>query len=520
MRVPLVGILALVVAAATFGAAAGRASAASAGTTVVRHHHTAGVSRHGSVRRLTPAAHRLVLRAMRQTTAASSTQFVCLPAAASSNSAAAQSCTITAPAGVCIEVSSNPSVTQSCTFTQSSATRSNIAVAIQVIDQRDTGQIGSKQQTGSQTVTTTQGNASGSNFNWTTQIVKQFLGHGADQSDSELSQQQKADAQQELAGTPADLTSLIQGLAPGELAQENALPATLPLPTASPVSQQQQSQQTVTVCQGSTADCHSQAGMTGNNVSGVYQSLRQWEWANNAPSIDQQQNSSPGTCTTSGSATLNMCANVSQTTTGGKNLSGLFEAYRQFQRALHTLAGDQIQDAPTSFDAGGLGHDVSQTSVVADPTGPQRNWIVTGQLARQDQNATDTGALTQSQDPHVDKGPASTQTGTTHDTWHGLIYATQSQLANGQFASPADQFQRLTYDGVSTGDIVATVTGTENGSTNTEQCTPGDTGDVCHAEVDCASVVPGAPPLGGAETLAAPGCTGFAESGPPQQGGG
>jgi hypothetical protein len=381
-----------------------------------------------------------------------------------------------------------------------------------VITQRNSGQSGTETQTGSQTITTRQENVTGANVNWSAQIVKQFLGRGADNPDNEAALEAQGQAQQQASGAPFDFTSLIQSLEPTEKAQESFNPSTLPRATSLPVSETQQSQQTIDVCQGAAPDpCVDSVGMTGNNVNGNYQSLRQWEWANNAPSIEQLQNAGGGTCVNSASGSLNMCSTVHQNTTGGRNLNGLFELYRQFQRALNTAAGQQVQDGRAGLDQGGLGHDIVQVSVVPSPSVPQLETILTRQRARQVQRADNTGALTQQQDPHVDKGDASSQDGSTSDVWNGALQADQTQLANGAFASPGGQSQILFYGGSSTGDIVATVTGTENGSSNTQQCTPGDTFDFCQAVVTCSSVTPEAPVSPAAPATGS--CTGFTEQG-------
>ncbi len=480
------GIAAVVVAAAVLSilAGSGRESVALAGPTndaaAARH-----VSAPQSVPKLTTQGRVLLARSMATSIAAgSATRFVCYPAAGTpTNTSTVQSCTVLGSQGVCIERSTNPAVAQSCTFTQTNASGSNVAIAVQVIEQRNPVQTGV--QSGTQSVESHQGNVSGSNFTWSTQIIKQFRGPGSNNPDGEESQQQKQEAQAEARGAPADFGAFIQSLASTEISQENATPTSLAPATTQPVSQQQMSQQSISVCQGSTTDCTSNVGMTGNNINGNYQSLRQWEFANNAPSIDQEQNPAVGTCQDSSSASLNMCSVVSQNTTGGKNLSGVWENYRQFQKALHTAAGTQIQDP--SFDQGGLGHDILQASDgLGVLTGPQRDWIVTGQRARQTQLANDTGALTQAQDPHVDKGPASMQTGSNADTWNGTLRADQLQLNNGLPASVGTQQQVLTYEGQSTGEIVASVRGTQNGSSASADCLPANgSPDFCQVGVEC-----------------------------------
>jgi hypothetical protein len=470
--------LALILLGSALGGSVHRAAAT--GSETFSTNAAPGVVRTGTMPRFDAATRHRLSAALRRSTGG--TKFVCSPAASQTNTATTQSCTISASKGVCIERSTNPSVTQQCIFNQGNTSGPNVAVSVQVIEQRDGGQSGSKSQSGRQDVFTRQTNGSGANVNWSVQIIKQFLGRGADNRDDEESQQQQKESQQEGKGTPADFTSFIQSLEPNELSQENANDPAVLASTSSPVAQTQQSQQTIDVCQGAAPDPCTTGG-TGTNVNGNYQSLRQWEWAAKAPSIAQDQNSTPGDCSEeAGSVSLNMCSLVHQNTNGGKNLSGLFEVYRQFQRALHTLAGHQVQDA--GDDLGGLGHDVFQLSA-GDPSGPQREWILTGQRARQVQRANDVGAMTQTQDPHVSKGYLSSQAGTTHDTWRGWIRSDQKQLADGVFAPLGEQSQTLTYDADSTGDIVANVQGTSNGSTANDQCAPGDTGDSCHIGVSC-----------------------------------
>ncbi|HZU20493.1 MAG TPA: hypothetical protein VE982_04680 [Gaiellaceae bacterium] len=471
------GVAAVVASALLVGVAGGAARAAAGGS-------PHAIDRHAAVDVGTRA---LIVRALRS----GGPTFVCTPAASWSNSASAQTCTITASKGVCIEVSTNPAVTQSCTFTQASSRDTNSAVALQVITQRELAQTDAHDQAGSQTIETQQGNAAGSNVNWSAQIVKQLLGRGADNPDDEAALEAAGQDRQQASGVPFDFTELIRSLDASEVEQENAA-ASSAQPTSAPVTQTQQSQQTIHVCQGAVGDpCDSAAGMSGDNVNGDYQSLRQWEWASDAPSIEQSQNATAGTCANSDSQTLNMCSVVHQNTAGGKNANGAFQAYRQFQQAANTSGGHQVQDA--GADLGGLGHDVFQLSVVPSAFVPQLDSIITGQRARQVQRAENAGTLTQAQDPHVDKGPASTQTGSTHDTWHGWIDTDQTQALNGTLRTTGSQSQDLGYAGSSTGDIVAMVRGSENGSTATSRCAPGNTFDVCNAGVTCTSAAGKAP---------------------------
>ena len=245
--------------------------------------------------------------------------------------------------------------------------------------------------------------------------------------------------------------------------------------------------------------CNAASDMTSSNLSSVYQSLRQRErWAN-ANTVLQQQNPVQGNCPRAAfdGSTTNMCAIVDQNTTGGKNLSGLIELYRQFQSVINANVTTQRQD-PAPF-AGGLDHDIHQLSV-GDTSGPKRDTIQTFQRGRQVQQAKNAGALSQIQDPVGRKGIGSFQTGAAADTWNGRLLGTQLQFADGVFASEGEQSQDLTYDGDSTGTITATVTGTQNGSTNTQTCPGSGSTSSCHIGVTCES---------GDYESESPGCFGF-----------
>jgi hypothetical protein len=260
------------------------------------------------------------------------------------------------------------------------------------------------------------------------------------------------------------------------------------------VTQVQQSQQTVRICQGGS-DCHSAAGMTSNNLSSVYQSLRQREKAKNANDIRQAQNPMTGTCDDEDPSTTepprNMCSFVDQNTTGGKNADGAAEFYRQFQSGAHAHSLTQQQD-PT-FDQQGLGHGIRQLSVVGSVNDPKRNTIVTLQLGRQVQRAKDIspGPIVQFQDPRSAKDNDSFQTGTLADTWFGRQFGTQIQTINGAFTTGVDtQRQLLTYDGETTGTFDVLQRGVQNDRSAQNTCpSPAFPGSEksCHVQVECAS---------------------------------
>ena len=392
----------------------------------------------------------------------------------------------TGSAGVCIQKSSNPSVIQICKFSQgpSDPAKTNLAIALQVITQKTNSIDG---QRGRQLVKVRQQNTTKSNLSFVVQIVKQSLGNGANDSDNEVNNQAMAEAKGELFGTLPDFGPVISQVQNSEPLTEGDETAAPTAPSGS-VIQTQNSQQTVRVCQGGSTNCSLPDGMTGNNLSSVYQSLRQRERANNASEIHQHQNPDPGSCplpdpTDPTDPTLNprnMCASVAQNTTGGKNVSGLAELYRQFQSGSNTDLLEQEQD-PSFADVHGLDHDIQQLSVVTDPNSPKRNTIFTFQLARQVQRAKHATSVDQFQDPRTAKGPGSFQTGTVNDTWFGRQFATQLQTTDGVVTANGQE-QRLTYDGVTTGNFDVLQRGTSNGSTAENTCS----GNFCNVVVQCA----------------------------------
>jgi hypothetical protein len=406
----------------------------------------------------------------------------CLGGTADNSVAGTQRCDFSGSSGACIQKSSNADVVQICKFIQgpSVPAKNNLAIALQVIVQKGPG---SGDQHGRQLVKVRQQNTTKSNLAFVAQFVKQSLGNGWNDSDNEMSNQAGSEARGELQGTLPDFGPVISQVKNSEVSTEGDETAALSSPSG-PVSQIQNSQQTVRICQGGP-DCTLPAGMTGSNLSSVYQSLRQRERAANAESINQQQNPEPGTCPVdstdpSDPTSLNprnMCASVAQNTTGGKNVSGLAELYRQFQSGAHTA--DLTQEQDPSFSAHGLDHDIQQLSL-GDVNGPKRNTIVTFQLARQVQRAKDAAFLNQFQDPRTAKGPDSFQTGTVNDTWFGRQFATQLQFTDGALATHGQE-QILTYDGQTTGNFDVVQTGTTQDSSFTNTCS----GQFCFATVEC-----------------------------------
>jgi hypothetical protein len=205
--------------------------------------------------------------------------------------------------------------------------------------------------------------------------------------------------------------------------------------------------------------------------------------------INQQQNPGSGTCFDSEipGPTRNMCALVNQNTTGGKNLSGVAELYRQFQSGAHTESLTQRQDPDVTMN--GIDHDIHQLSAGSDPSGPQRNWIQTFQLGRQVQRAKNAAIVNQFQDPRTAKGFGSNQVGSEADTWFGRMFGSQLQTTDGQpTITPcctSGQEQLLTYDADATGVIDVFVRGSNNGDSDEISCDSGTPGDPCHVQVEC-----------------------------------
>jgi hypothetical protein len=101
-------------------------------------------------------------------------------------------------------------------------------------------------------------------------------------------------------------------------------------------------------------------------------------------------------------------------------------------------------------------------------------------LARQVQRAKHATSVDQFQDPRTAKGPESFQTGTVNDTWFGRQFATQLQTTDGVVTANGQE-QRLTYDGVTTGNFDVLQRGTSNGSTAENTCS----GNFCNVVVQC-----------------------------------
>jgi hypothetical protein len=497
----------LVLVALTLGATfavTALSSGAAAGSAPVVRSHTAGLTK--AVRlpavatKETRAVAKRAISAVRHLQAsAGGTGVVCIGGSSNGSTLSNQTCTIKSNSGVCIEVTNDPSATQLCDFTQQSVGKTNLAVALQVILQRGGG---GGTQSGTQTTSVNQMNANKPNLSFVTQILKQSLGTGSDNPDNEVANQAVVEQKGELASALPNFAPLVDSLQSIESAQEGEEVVTSDA-LGSPISQTQQSQQTVNVCQGGPTDCHSSVGMTSTNLSSVYQSLRQRERAGNSTAIEQSQNPQDGTCPTSIGGTRNMCAIVDQNATGtGKNASGLVELYRQFQSGFKATSLTQVQD-PSPFGPfasnHGLDHDVQQTVEGADPLGPKRNTIATIQVARQIQRARDITNLIQFQDPRSAKGPASFQAGSNADTWFGRQTSRQFQTNNGDFTTPTDfvesgQEQVLTYQGFSPGTFDVIQLGGQNGKSVTQTCTGSGS---CQIGIVCTSVPPGEGEPGG-----------------------
>lgn len=397
-----------------------------------------------------------------------------------------QACSITGSAGICIEVSFDQTANQTCNFNQMGSLTSphaNLAIALQVIVQRNGGP--SASQGGTQLVNTTQQNNTKANLSFASQIIKQSLGLGSGNTDTEVGSQAVIEQSAQLQGVLPNFGSLIGTLQSTEPAQEGDEPTATPTFTGD-IVQTQQSQQNVNVCQGDLTSCNSGTGMTAANLSAVYQSLRQRERSAMTNDVKQFQNP-VAALTCPGSAlpfAANMCAQVDQKSTGGQNASGLVELYRQFQSARYSNTATQKQDAGTG--QGGMDHNVHQTSLGGTP-GVER--IFTDQRGRQVQRAANiVGTLLQTQDPRSGKGAGSFQLGSTNDSWTGNTLATQIQTINGSFPPPTfgAQEQTLTYDADSSGTINAFIQGTQNGHTSSNNCT---NATACHVQVACFSAI-------------------------------
>jgi hypothetical protein len=490
----------LIVVALTLGAtfavtALSSSAAAGSSSTVVKSKPAVWVNGSGKQAQLPARASKqvraLVKNAMRKLQA-SGDLWACIGGTKDTSIAGQQRCNFNGSAGVCIEKSSDPDVTQVCKFNQASTgDRTNIAIALQVIVQKTSTMMGQKAQ---QIVNVTQSNTTKANAAFVVQILKQSLGQGAsDDRDNEINDQSAIESRAETASVLPDFTPLmskIQTVEPSTEGDDTSPAGAM----VGDVTQVQRSQQTVRICQGGP-DCLSAAGMTSNNLSSVYQSLRQREKAKNANHIQQEQNPSNGTCDDEDPSTTfpprNMCSFVDQNTTGGKNADGAAEFYRQFQSGAHAHSLTQLQDP--SFDRQGLGHGIHQLSVVGSVNDPKRNTIVTLQLGRQVQRAKDIspGPIVQFQDPRSAKDNDSFQTGTLADTWFGRQFGTQIQTINGAFTTGVDtQRQLLTYDGETTGTFDVVQRGVQNDRSAQNTCpSPAFPGSdkSCHVQVECAS---------------------------------
>ncbi|HYM63593.1 MAG TPA: hypothetical protein VES61_02835, partial [Gaiellaceae bacterium] len=363
--------------------------------------------------------------------------------------ATTQTCTVTQASGTCIQVSTAQNVVQRCEFTQTEVgSQNNRALAIQIAVQKKTGPSGTQEVT--QGVFIDQQNDDFSNFAIVGQGVRQALGRAEENGDD--------DDDEEYAAANLASTSL------------------------APITQSQESHQSIVVCQGGTISCKSDTGMNGNNSSNILQALGQSEVAAKAPSITQLQNTEDqnNECFAIEDPLANMCADVNQNTEGGRNVSRLLDPYRQFQSARKTLDGEQAQGNFEPFD-GGLDHFVDQD-------GALKSDIWTSQNEVQIQRAVNTGLLDQSQHGPVRKGVFSRQTATDEDDWTGRQTSKQFQTNDG--VAVGNQTNLLNYWCHTTGDCMISQLVNQDGEVTTNECAPGGSGDFCEVFINCGNVTP------------------------------
>ncbi|MGH2994850.1 MAG: hypothetical protein ACRDON_11870 [Gaiellaceae bacterium] len=295
-----------------------------------------------------------------------------------------QTCTITARRGSCIQRSDNPVVKQVCTFVQappaSGAAKENRATAVQVV-QAD-GREGTLDAT--QEVVVLQRNTTKGNVFAGTQTITHCLAAGGSESSSH-----KGDC----------------GNGNGNNGDQ---------PSSATVTQSEESQQSIDVCQGGPAttastgpgSCNLPGGMVANNTSRVRQTTDLTEIAADADEIDQLQNredrANQCTIETPGvdEELSDTCYTVRQNTAGAHatNLTELQQDLDVTQRANDTTTGEQLQGRR---GRGGLEHVFVQNS--PDPASSKqasdqnKRWtqirLNTGDLVweQHDKNAKGTG---------------------------------------------------------------------------------------------------------------------------------
>jgi hypothetical protein len=340
----------------------------------------------------------------------------------------------------CVQVSTSPTVTQLCDAAQTNTTSNNSARIAQTIVEHNSftpcepAGPGGRCQGATQIVKLRQTNAAGGNAADIAQSIRQVLG----------------------PGTPDE-------------GNEDELEPNGP-PTRSTITQKQESHQVVHLQQISTS---------GNDSAPIAQFLRQRERAGNAAGINQLQNTDDaGLCVKQESdglpasvtvdADANMCVLLNQSSTSGQQSASLTGDYMEFQRARGTGTGQQVQGNLTPF-LGGEDYGLIQASAGVSN-------VRTTQNERQVQRAVETGSLTQSQNGPR-KGEGSLQSGNGGDAWQGSQTSTQLQtnratpaLIGTNQSMPGTQKNLLLYSADTPGNVSATQTASQNGTTATNSC--------------------------------------------------
>ena len=345
--------------------------------------------------------------------------YLCAPRTSGSSP---NDCTIIQNGGgtaTCSETSTANGVTQNCSITQANTTTgaNNNAVVVQILTQSGT-QSGTQAATQNASIAQSQTHG-GSNNAGVTQNVIQLLGRGAAALNDD---DNNAD----------DFTSS----------------------TSSPISQQQDAYQRLSVTQTSS---------TGSNTSAILQTQLQRERADRSTSsITQLQNTvaqdesayCPEGPLDLASANPNQCNRVQQTSTSGKNSVNVRQDYREFQAASNTATG--LQKQGPNETQGGLEHRFIQNST----TGVASQ--ISNQVERQVQRRLNTGILVAEQHGPVRKGTG-IQTGPTGNT------AKQTQDSTQISTPPASVVQtNIVGDTcVSTGNCTANQSVNENGNVKT-----------------------------------------------------
>jgi hypothetical protein len=294
-----------------------------------------------------------------------------------------QTCTVTSRRGTCIQRSDNPVVKQVCTFTQGPPTSSgpakdNRARAVQVV--RANGEEGTLDAT--QEIVVLQRNTTRNNVFAGTQTITHCLAAGGSDSNSNK-------------GTC--------GNGNGDHGDQPATPT---------VTQNEESQQSIDVCQGGPAttastgpgSCNLPGGMVASNTSRVRQTSDLTEIAAGPDEINQLQNredrANECTIETPGvdDELSDTCYTVRQNTAGAHatNLTELHQDLDVVQRANDTTSGEQLQGRR---GRGGLEHVFVQNS--PDPASSKQ---ISDQDKRWTQIRVNTGGLVWEQHDKNAKG--------------------------------------------------------------------------------------------------------------------